>query len=293
MPGAGHIVHMPGHIYIRVGRYNEAVEANVHAVHADETYIADQRPQGIYPLAYYPHNYHFMAFAATMAGRGAQAVEAARSVVRSVPVDVAAVVPELQLLVPFSHLTLASFGRWDDVLAEPAPPASLRFPTAMVQYARGVALAAKGRMDESSVALDSLRAIAVGVTASPHKEVLQIAVHALIGEIHARRDQFAGAVDHFRAAMAIEDGLSYMEPPYWHYPIRHSLGVALLGAGRAAEAEVVYRADLKRFPENGWSLYGLRQSLVAQGKTAEAADVAARLDMAWRMADVKLAASRF
>jgi tetratricopeptide (TPR) repeat protein len=293
MPGAGHIVHMPGHIYIRVGRFNDAVEANIHAVHADETYIADQRPQGIYPLAYYPHNYHFMAFAATMAGRAAHAIDAARKVVRNVPVDVAAAVPELQLLIPFAHLTLASFGRWDEVLAEPAPPASLRFPTAMVYYARGVALAAQGQLPESGVALDSLRAIAAGVTASPQKEVAQIAVHALLGEIHARRNLMDGAIQHFRAAMAIEDGLSYMEPPYWHYPIRHSLGAALLSAGRAAEAEVVYREDLKRFPENGWSLFGLRRSLVAQGKTAEADDVARRLDKAWNKADVKLAASRF
>ena len=293
MPAAGHIVHMPGHIYIRVGRFNDAVEANIHAVHADETYIADQRPQGIYPLAYYPHNYPFMAFAATMAGRSAQAIDAARNVVRNVPVDVAAVVPELQLLVPFAHLTFASFGRWDEVLAEPAPPASLRFPTAMVYYARSVALAAKGRRTDASAALDSLRAIAAGVTASPHKEVLQIAVEALLGEIHARRGLTEGAIRHFRAAMAIEDGLSYMEPPYWHYPIRHSLGAALLSASRAAEAEAVYREDLKRFPENGWSLFGLRQGLAAQGKTAEADEVARRLETAWRRADVRLTGSRF
>ena len=293
MPAAGHIVHMPGHIYIRVGRYNDAVEANVHAVHADETYIADQRPQGIYPLAYYPHNYHFMAFAATMAGRRAQAIDAARGVVRNVPLDVAAAVPELQLLLPYAHLTLATFGRWDDLLAEPMPPASLRFPTAMAAYARGVAFAAKGRMDDAGKALDSLRAIADGVKTSPHTEVLQIATNALLGEIHARRGQFAGAVNHFRTAMQIEDGLSYMEPPYWHYPIRHSLGAALLGAGRPADAELIYREDLKRFPDNGWSLHGLRQSLVAQRKTGEAAAVARRFDEAWRMADVKLTASRF
>ena len=293
MPAAGHIVHMPGHIYIRVGRFNDAVEANVHAVHADETYIADQRPQGIYPLAYYPHNYHFMAFAATMAGRGAEAVRAARNVVRNVPVDVAAVVPELQLLVPFAHLTLASFGRWDEVLTEPAPPVSLRFPTAMVYYARGVALASKGRLTESGVALDSLRDIAAGVTASPHKEVAQIAVQALLGEIHARRGLTVGAIEHFRAAAAIEDALAYMEPPYWHYPIRHSLGAALLASGRAAEAEAVYREDLKRFPENGWALFGLRQALVAQGRSAEASEVTRRFEKAWRMSDVKLTGSRF
>ena len=293
MPAAGHLLHMPGHIYIRVGRFNDAVEANVHAVHADETYIADQGPGGFYTLAYYPHNYHFMAFAATMAGRSAQAIGAARGLVKSVPLDVAAAMPELQLLVPFAQLTLASFGRWNDVLAEPMPPASLRYPTAMAFYARGVALAATGRMDEAGVALDTLRAIAGTVDGSPHKEVLQIATHALIGEIHARRGQAAEAVNHFRTATAIEDGMSYMEPPFWHYPMRHSLGAALLAAGRAADAERVYREDLQRFPENGWSLFGLRQSLVAQGKTVDAEAVGRRLAAAWKMADVKLSASRF
>jgi hypothetical protein len=163
----------------------------------------------------------------------------------------------------------------------------------MVYYARSMALIAKGRRAEAGEALDSLRAIAPGVTTSPHKEVLQIAIEALLGEIHARRGLTDGAIRHFRAAMAIEDRLSYMEPPYWHYPIRHSLGAALLAAGWPAEAEVVYREDLKRFPENGWSLFGLRQALASQGKTAEADGVARRFEKAWRMADVKLSASRF
>jgi tetratricopeptide (TPR) repeat protein len=163
----------------------------------------------------------------------------------------------------------------------------------MVAYARGVALAAKGRMNEAGEALDSLRAIAATVTASPHKEVLDIATQALLADIHVRRGLTEGAVRHFRAAMAVEDRLSYMEPPYWHSPIRQSLGAALLKAGRPAEAETVYREDLKRFPENGWSLFGLRQSLVAQGKTTEARAVDRRLTKAWRMADVKLTGSRF
>jgi hypothetical protein len=148
-------------------------------------------------------------------------------------------------------------------------------------------------MADAGMALDSLRAIAAEVTASPRKDVLQIAANALLGEIHARRGLWDGAVRHFRDAMKIEDGLSYMEPPYWHYPIRHSLGAALLSAGNAAEAETVYRDDLKRFPENGWSLFGLRQSLAAQGKSAEAEAVSRRLEKAWQMADVKLTGSRF
>ena len=292
MPGAGHLVHMPAHIYIRVGRWDDAIESNVHAVHADETYIADQRPGGIYPLAYYPHNYHFLSFAATMAGRSAEAIEAARAVVNQIPVEVARQVPELQPLAAYLHLTLVSFGRWDEVLAEPLPPPELQLTTGLVQYARGVALAAKGKGVEAEAALDAVRG-AAAAGAGVHKTVLEIAAHALAGEIATRQGQLDTAISHFQAAKALEDGLRYMEPPHWYYPIRHSLGAVLLKAGRAAEAEAVYREDLKRFPANGWSLYGLAASLRAQGKAAEAEAVEEQFQRLWAKADVTLTASRF
>jgi tetratricopeptide (TPR) repeat protein len=292
MPGAGHLVHMPAHIYIRVGRWNDAIEANIHAVHTDETYIADQRPVGVYPLAYYPHNYHFLAFAATMAGRSTQAIEAARQVVRNVDADLAKDIFELQGLVPYLHLALVTFGRWDEVLAEPLPREDVAVSYGLAVYAQGVARAAKGQAAEAEAAVARVAAIAA-TAGEPGRSILTIARHALQGEVASRAGDLAGGIAHFRAAMEIEDGLLYFEPPLWYYPIRHSLGRVLLEAGRAAEAERAYREDLARFPENGWSLFGLARSLQAQNRAAEAAEVEARLARAWDRADVQLTASRF
>lgn len=298
MPGAGHLVHMPAHIYIRVGRYTDAIAANVHAVHSDEMYIEGQKPQGLYPLSYYPHNYHFLAFAATMAGRGPQAFEAARQTASVVPLDAARQIPPLEQWVSYPFLTLITLGRWDEVLARSLPPPELRFATAMTSYARGVAFAAKGQFTDAQAALDTVSRIA----ADSHPEyasvgwlapqpVLDIARHALTAEIAAGQERWDDAVTHFRTAVEIEDGMPYNEPPDWYYPIRHSLGSVLLKAGRAAEAERVYREDLNRFPENGWSLFGLAQALHAQGKHAEAARTDARFRKAWQ--GVTLVASRF
>jgi tetratricopeptide (TPR) repeat protein len=294
MPGVGHIVHMPAHIYIRVGRYNEAAASNVHAIHTDETFIEGQRPVSVYSLAYYPHNIHFLAFASTMAGRSAQAIEAAKALKSKVNLDVARQVAMLQDMVPYYALTLTTFGRWDDVLAEPLPPSDIRGPLAMAYYARGVAYAAKGQPAEARTALDTVKAIDAATPAdAPAKTSVSIAVHALMGEIATRSGKFAEGVGHFREALKVEDTGLYFEPPKWYYPIRQSLGAALLKAGQAAEAEAVYREDLKRFPENGWSLFGLAAALRAQGKSAEAAAVDQRFSKAWSAADVRLTGSRF
>ena len=294
MPGVGHIVHMPAHIYIRLGRYNDAAASNVHAIHTDETFIEGQKPVSVYSLAYYPHNIHFLAFASTMAGRSAQAIEAARTLKSKVNLDVARQVPMLQEMVPYYALTLTTFGRWDDVLAEPLPPSDIRMPLAMAYYARGVAYAAKGQLAEARTALDTVKAIDTATPAdAPEKTPISIAPHALMGEIATRRGEFDEGIAHFRKALKIEDAGLYFEPPKWYYPIRESLGAALLKAGQSAEAEAIYREDLKRFPENGWSLFGLAAALRAQGKSAEAAAVDRRFSKAWSAADVKLTASRF
>ena len=292
MPGVGHMVHMPAHIYIRVGRYNAAVESNVHAVHTDEMYIEGQKPQGVYPVGYYPHNLHFLSFASTMAGRSAQALDAARTLRGKANLDVARVVPMVQSFVPFLHLTLVNFGRWAEVLAQPLPPADLKYASTMAHYARGVAFAATGKGAEAAAELEQVKRAAAA--ASPEdKPVADIAMHALMGEIAQRSGKLDEAAAHFKAAQVIEDAGLYFEPPTWYYPIRHSLGAVLLRQGRANEAEAVYREDLKRFPENGWALFGLMQSLRAQGKDAEATAVDARFRAAWKDADVTLTASRF
>jgi tetratricopeptide (TPR) repeat protein len=300
MPGAGHIVHMPAHIYVRVGRYGDAVDANVHALHADEAFIEGQKPEGIYPIAYYPHNHHFLAFAATMAGRSAQAIEHARKTAETTPAELARQVPFVEPFLHYPWLTLVTFGKWQDVLALPLPPADLPYSRAMAQYARGVAFAATGRAAQASAALDTLRQLAtagvsgysaVGWTVPTTN--LEIAVHALSGEIAARSGRHEEAIGHFTEALKIEDAQLYTEPPDWYYPIRQSLGVVLLEAGKAVDAERVYREDLGRFRENGWSLFGLAQALHTQGKHAEAAAVDERFKKAWATADVTLTASRF
>jgi len=294
MPGAGHMVHMPSHIFIRVGRWNDAVQANHHAIHSDEEFIDGQRPMGVYPLAYYPHNIHFLAFASTMAGRSAQAIEAANTLTSKVNLDAARQVGMLQEMLPYHALTLTTFGKWDKVLAEPLPPDDIRFSYAMASYARGVAHAAKGEWAEAQAALDAVTTIdAATPDGAEGKTSLSVAVHALSGEIATRRGDLDAGIDHFRDAAKIEDAGLYFEPPKWYYPIRHSLGAALLKAGRHAEAEKVYQEDLRRFPENGWSLFGLAQALRAQGKDTEAAAVDARFRRAWPDADVTLTASRF
>jgi tetratricopeptide (TPR) repeat protein len=303
MPGAGHMVHMPAHIYVRVGRWSDAIAANVHAVHTDESYIAAERPTGIYPMGYYPHNYHFLSFASTMAGNSAQAIEAARKLAEHVPADAARAVPPFQQLIPYAHLVLTRFGRWDDVLSLPLPPTDLRVSTGLTHYARGVAFAAKGQWPEAQAALDTVKTIAAGTTPGDQtamtsgegesKTVMDIATHALMGEIAYRQGKLDDAAAHFREAAKLEDTFNYVEPPQWFYPVRQSLGAVLLQAKKPAEAEAVYREDLNRFPENGWSLYGLEASLRAEGKTAEADEAKGRLGKAWSGADVTLSASRF
>jgi tetratricopeptide (TPR) repeat protein len=294
MPGEGHMVHMPAHIYIRVGRWNDAIKANQHAIHSDEVFIEGQHPAGVYPLAYYPHNIHFLAFASTMAGRSAQAIEAANTLTSKVNLDAARQVGMLQEMLPYHALTLTTFGKWDEVLALPLPPADIRFSHAMAQYARGVAHAAKAEWAEAQAALDIITASdAATPEGAEGKTALSIAVHALSGETATRRGDLDMGITHFREAAKIEDAGLYFEPPKWYYPVRHSLGAALLKAGQHAEAEKVYREDLRRFPENGWSLFGLAQVLRAQGKKKEADAAEARFSRAWAGTDVTLTASRF
>ncbi len=294
MPGEGHMVHMPAHIFIRVGRWNDAMQANHHAIHSDEVFIEGQHPMGVYPLAYYPHNIHFLAFASTMAGRSAQAIEASNTLTTKVNLDAARQVGLLQEMLPYHALTLTTFGRWDEVLGQSLPPEDIRFSYAMAYYARGVAHAAKGEWAKAHAALDTVTAIDAATPEGAEGKIsLSIAVHALSGEIATRRGDLDAGIAHFREAAKIEDRGLYFEPPKWYYPIRHSLGAALVKAGQHAEAEKVYREDLRRFPENGWSLFGLAQALRAQGKKNEAAAAEVRFHRAWADTDVTLTSSRF
>jgi tetratricopeptide (TPR) repeat protein len=299
MPGAGHLVHMPAHIYLRLGRYQEAVERNTHAASVDHNYLEHRKLTGIYPAGYYPHNVHFLWSALTMEGRSKEAIKAARDLHTIVSWDDARKAPALEEFTPTLLFALARFGKWDEVLTVAQPPAELQYTTAIWSYTRGLAFAATGRFEQATAEQARLAELSktmpegqtIGV--SKVSELARIAERVLAGEIAARRGAHDDAIRLFREAVQLEDAVRYYEPPLWYYPVRHSLGAVLLVAGRPAEAEQVYLEDLKQHPENGWALYGLMQSLEAQGKKEQAADVKKRFKKAWKRADVKLTASRF
>jgi tetratricopeptide (TPR) repeat protein len=299
MPGAGHLVHMPAHVYIRVGMYKEAEEANVHAIHADENFIQDRKAQGFYTMAYYPHNIHFLYAAAAMAGRSEVAIQAARDLVEKVPDELVRGVPPLEMFKPTAYFALTRFGKWEEILKEPAPATEFKYTTGIWRYARGRALAATGKMEEAQAELDSLAKLAeeVGpdliISINSGKALLQIATKVLSGEIAAGEGRTDDAVKALNEAVEIEDRLVYEEPPPWYQPVRQNLGAVFLAAERPGEAEQVYLEDLKRNPNNGWSFYGLMKSRKAQGKKKEAASAKKRFEKAWERADVKLTASRF
>jgi tetratricopeptide (TPR) repeat protein len=303
MPSAGHLVHMPGHIYIRVGRYADAIAANEHAVHADETYIQDRSPTaGVYTLGYYPHNYDFLAFAAMMTGRSKQSIEASDKQSSVIPLEIAGA-PGMGFAQ--GHLTRhyqmrVRFGRWDEILAKPAPPENLVHANAVRHYARGRAFAAKGDLASAEAELAQLKAAiaspnldGVRMEFNESRKILGIAERVLAANIAFAKGQKEQAVSLLQQAAEIEDGLTYGEPPEWSVPVRQELGAVLLAAGKPVAAERAYREDLKRFPKNGWSLKGLELALRAQKKTSEADAVARDFAAAWNGADVTLTSSKF
>lgn len=300
VPGSGHLVHMPAHTYWRVGRYHDAAEANVRAAAVDEQYIAQCNAQGFYPALYYPHNIHFLWAASSMEGRSAVAIDAARRVAANVRIEQIREFPTVEFFRTIPLLALTQFGRWDEILAEPMPDASLRYATAIAHYARGVALARKGDLaaarrerDQLVPLRDTTEILFLDTNDYPAVTLLQIADALLEGELAMAAGSVDAAVGHFERAVALQDGLPYMEPPFWYYPTRQSLGAALLAAGRAGEAEAVYRRDLEDYPHNGWSMFGLAESLAAQGRTDEAAEVREMFAHVWARADVELTGSRF
>ncbi|MBL0713653.1 MAG: hypothetical protein JJV98_08120, partial [Desulfosarcina sp.] len=301
-PGAGHLVHMPSPIFRRIGRYADASRSNQDAIAADEDYITQCRAQGVYPLAYYPHNIHFLWDSATMEGRREVAITAARKTSSRIPEGAWREVPLLHQFVVAPLLAYTRFGEWETILKEPRPPEDSLFWTGIWHYARGLTYTAEGRLEAADKERDRLRAIAaqeslegyrVTFSRNGAKAILEIASEVLAGELAARRGDYDEAVARLHRGALLEDNLIYNEPPDWHVPVRQSLGAVLLNAGRPAEAESVYWLDLSRNRENGWALFGLMQSLRAQGKTEAADRVEKRFRKAWAQADITLTASRF
>ena len=299
MPEAGHIVHMPSHIYYRVGRYQDAARVNELAAKVDEDYIAACNAQGYYPAGYYGHNIHFLWTSSEMEGRAQVSLDAARRLVKAVDAgNLAKQMPQGELFVFTPIVTMVRFGQWDTVLAEPMPAPELKLDTAVWLYARGFAHANKGQFDDALADRAKLAALtgadysnyeANGVPAKP---MTLLALALLDGEIARRRGTLDGAVVRFRQAAEIEAALPYTEPPWWHQPTAHLLGAALLEDGRPKEAEAVFRTSLKSYRRDGWALMGLAKALEAQGKAEEAAQVRTQFDDAWKLSDVKLTSSR-
>ena len=289
VPGAGHLVHMPSHIYYRVGRYLDSLEANKRAVAADERYFAlAGGGGGIYRYGYYPHNIHFLLASAQMAGDGGTAIEAAEKLARSLSDEVTREVPWVQPIMAAPYFAHAQFSDAQTILALPAPKPGFPYVTAMWHYMRGVAHAARGDAAGATAALDAIAQLerapelaALAAAGVPGGDVLRLARHVLAARVAQSQARFDEAVAELERAVAVEDALPYMEPPFWYYPVRQSLGGALVLAGRLDAAEHVFRQSLGRAPNNGWALYGLVEVYERRGDAGAHAAAKRRFDRAW------------
>jgi tetratricopeptide (TPR) repeat protein len=294
-PGAGHLVHMPSHIYYRTGDFADAAKVNVAAANADRSYLERSKAEGIYPLMYYSHNIHFESYARTMQGRYADAMRTAKQLEEHVSPYLKAM-PMLEGFMPTSLFTALRFAKWDDILKWQAPPKEQAFTTGIWHYARGAAFAAKKQpadADREQAALAQIqqtidpKAI---MMQNPQKYVLEIAMNDLAGRIAVARKDYDKAITAFTKATDLQDHLVYIEPPEWYYPVRESLGAAQLAAGNAAEAEKVFRKELEHSPRNARALAGLAESLRRQQKADDAVFIEREQKLAWKDADGPLPA---
>jgi tetratricopeptide (TPR) repeat protein len=302
MPNAGHLVHMPAHIYIRTGKYHEGSLTNEESIKADLAYLTECNAQGLYALMYHPHNYHFLWACATLEGRSEVALKAAA--------DLQSKSDSNMMLSPFGYIiqhlystpvfAMVRFGKWNELLQMPAPNQNWKFVTAMWHYGRGIAYTRKGQISEAGAEADalaairndtSLKSIETGARNSAYL-VMEIAEKVVRGEIAAHKKDYPAAIETLTAAMQLEDKLLYNEPVDWHHPVREVLGEVLLQARQYDRAQEYYQQDLRSYPESGWALMGLYKSLQAQGKQQDAAAVKKRYDKAFGRADIKLTASR-
>jgi tetratricopeptide (TPR) repeat protein len=288
IPGAGHLVHMPSHIYYRVGRYLDALASNKDAVAVDEAYLAEVRPEGPYPLAYYPHNVHFVLATAKMAGDAPTALAAAEKLQAVIAPETAAAIPMVQPMMAAPYFAHAQFGTPESILALPEPTTAPSYVKAMWRYARGVGYAASGRIGEAAAEAEAIAAlerapdlVALKGAGIPGVETLAIARQVVLGRIAQTKGDSSAAVAAFTAAAELQDALPYMEPPYWYYPVRQSLGAALLAMGRADNAQAAFEAALRHAPNNGWAIYGLKAAAEARGDDAGATAAEARLARTW------------
>jgi tetratricopeptide (TPR) repeat protein len=294
-PKSGHLVHMPGHIYIRTGMHELSAKTNVDAAVADEAYIAETQPQGIYPMMYYTHNLHFIAFENAMIGRYQDSVGGAKRV----QAHVGPHAKEMALLDGFNSMpvvVMVRFRRWDEIMALPQPDPALPMSNGIWHYARGLAFASRAKVAEANAELEALQKLAPAIAKVPTMApgpknasiIPQLAAHIVESRIAWAQGKKDAAIQHLREAVVLQDEMDYTEPPDWFYPTRESLGGELLQAGRAAEAEKVFRDDLQRNPRNPRSLFGLMRALKAQGREHDAEWVGQEFEAGWKNADTKL-----
>jgi tetratricopeptide (TPR) repeat protein len=298
-PGLGHLVHMPTHIDVRLGRWQKSIESNAKAMAADRRYREQSPEQNFYRI-YMAHNHHMLAYSAMMCGQSRRAIDAINEMVRGIPADwLEENAPLADGFTAMPLEVLVRFGRWDEVLKAPEPPEYLPLARTLRHAARGIAHAALGHLDQAQTEQSAFLAAAQRIDEDARfgnnkaQTIVSVAEHLLAGELLYRQGQVEDALTELREASRIEDTLRYSEPPDWIHPVRHALGATLLKERRAAEAEQVYRDDLTRQPNNGWSLYGLAQSLRLQGKAMEAEQIQARFEQVWTGADVQISSSCF
>jgi tetratricopeptide (TPR) repeat protein len=301
-PDAGHLVHMPAHIYYRVGRYKDSVDVNEAAASSDVAYFAWCRAPAAYAALYYTHNLHFLWASAMAEGNSDLALTTARRIVAHIPLDQLSTFPFLEDFLVTPYYTQVRFGHWDAILGEAAPPPDQRFVTAIHHYARGMAFVRKHRLDDAQAELDMLSAFAADkalaatgydTTGGTAGQRLEVARLDLAGELLVARGKTAEGIAALEQAVKIQDSMPYSEPPPFFFPVRQALGAVLLAQGKSKEAEAVYREDLRRYPKNGWSLFGLSQSLAKQGNAPQARYAEQGFRNAWARADVELKSSRF
>ncbi|MEL6918486.1 MAG: tetratricopeptide repeat protein [Bacteroidota bacterium] len=299
MPAAGHIVHMPSHIYIRVGRYKDAVTTNQAAILADEDYISQCYSQGMYPLGYYPHNIHFLWSAASLLGDSGIAIDAAKKTAEKVPTGELVSLPFLQDFASTPLLAYTRFGKWNQILTIPAPNPEIKHLSLIRHYARGIAFIRKNNAKEAQEELGAIALLKedpaleniVATAHNPSINIANIAYEVVAGELAALQGNLTKAREHLEKAVVFEDGLTYTEPAAWHIPTRQNLGALLLKNGDYEAAEKIYKEDLEVLRQNGWSLMGLYQSLKAQDKMEEAKTIKAEFDTAWGHADIEISTS--
>lgn len=301
VPGSGHLLHMPSHIYIWTGDYHLGSLANIEAVKVDSAYVTACHAQGAYPLGYFPHNYHYLAATATLEGNSVLAWQAARKVQAHTSQDVMTQPGwgTLQHYYTIPYYVAVKFGMWDSILAIKEPGKDLVYPRAVLHYAKGMAYLGKNDIEQATNELSQLKTLAADSSLKELSiwninsmyDIVQIAVNVLEAEVYHGRKQYDRSIELFHKAIAIEDNLNYNEPPDWFFSVRQALGPVLLDAGKYADAEKVYMDDLNTYAENGWALVGLYEALQKQGKDKQARAVKSRFDKAWQYADVKIISS--